>query len=43
MGVLLLLILPLVASVACCILCFRWINRFHKAADAALEVLSDAR
>ena len=41
MGVLLLLILPVVASAACCILTYRWVKRFHKAADAALEVLSD--
>ena len=39
MGVLLLLLLPVVASATCCILTYRWINRFHKAADAALEVL----
>lgn len=42
MGVLLLLILPVAASAACCFFTFRWMNRFHKAADAALEVLSDA-
>lgn len=40
--ILVLLILPLILSVACSVVLFCYIRRMRRAADNALEVLSDA-